>query len=106
MSPVPDLRLLQVDRELLHLAQKKTGQRGSRVGDSGKIREEIAEHERPCRRRRLHNVETLPPEVRAHLERMPSCQPCQGIGNLRHAGAEIARGVGWRSKLLIAGDEK
>ena len=43
---VADLLLLQIDRELLHLAEQKAGERRARVGDARQVGEEAAERER------------------------------------------------------------
>ena len=72
----------------------------------GQVGEQVAEGERPRRRGRLHDVQALPAQVRAHLERVPALQPREGIGNLRDAGAEVRRRARRRSELLIPPDEK
>ena len=57
-------------------------------------------------RRRLHDVQPLPSQIDAHLERVTPLQPRQRVGDLRHAGAEVGRRVQRRAELLVAGDEK
>ena len=95
--------LLQVDRELLHLPEQEAGQRRPGVRRCPRqVGEQVAEGERPGRRRRLHDVQTLPSQIRPELERVASLQPGERIGNLRHARAEVGRRVRRRSELLIA----
>ena len=98
--------LLQVDRELLDLPEKKAGERRPGVGGAGQIGEQVAEGERAGRRRRLDDVEPLPTQIGAHLDRVAALQPRQRVGNLRHARAEVGRGVRRRPELLITGDQK
>ena len=40
------------------------------------------------------------------LERVPALQPGERVGDLRHAGAEVGRGVRRRSELLVAADQE
>ena len=101
---VPDLLLLQVDREQLHLPQQKAGERRARVRGSRQIAEQVGERERPRRRGRLHDVQPLPPQVAAHLESVPALQPGERVGNLRHAGSEIRGRADRRAQLRVAGD--
>ncbi len=77
MGPVANLLLLQVDRELLNLAQEKARERRAGIGGAGKVGEQVAERERARRRWRLDHVEALPAQVRSHLQRMSSLQPRQ-----------------------------
>ena len=60
MRAVPDLVLLQVDRELLDLAEEKAGERRSGVGDAREIGEQAAEGERAGGRGRLDDVQRAP----------------------------------------------
>ena len=103
---VPDFTLLQIDREQLHLTQEKARERRARVRRARKIGEQAAEGERAGRRRRLDDVEALPAQIGAHLQRVPALEPGERVGNLRDARAEVGGRVRRRSELLIAADEK
>ena len=82
MRAVADLLLLQVDRELLHLAEEEAGERRAGVRRTpGRSREQVAEGERAGRRRRLDHVEPLPAQVAPRLEGVPPLQPGQRVGD-------------------------
>ena len=91
VGAVPNLRLLQIDREPLDLTQEKAGQRRACVAGGCRIRRQIGEQVAECelarRRRGLHDVQPLPAQIGSHFERMSSLHPGERIGNLGHAGA-------------------
>ena len=61
---------LEVDREVLDLAQQEAGQREAGARRAGQVAALAREAERPGRRGRLHDVEPLQPEVEAGLQRV------------------------------------
>src|SRR6185369_8583757 len=64
VGAIADLFLLEVDRELLHLSQQEARERRPGVRGAREIAEQVAEGERSRWRRRLQNVEALPPQIR------------------------------------------
>jgi hypothetical protein len=76
---VPNLFLLQINREQLDLPEEKAGERRARVGRRRCVRwqigKQVAESELARWRWGLDNVEPLPAKVSANLERMSSPYP-------------------------------
>ena len=77
-----------------------------RVGDARQVAADRVERERAGRRRRLDDVQPLPPPIESHLERVAPFQPRQRIGDLGDARVEVRRRVRRRAELLVAADEK
>ena len=61
----------------------------------------VDEREGAGRRRRLKHVQSLPAIVEPHLQRVASLQPGERVGDFRHAGVEVGRGIGRRAELLV-----
>ena len=97
--------ILNVDAERIHLAQQERSQ-SIPAGACGRIRAGCGEGVGTGRVRRIDDVESLAPEVRSELERVPSANHREGIQELRHRRREVCVGGGGRSYLLKARDGK
>ncbi len=104
--PLLDLLLLQIDREGLHLSEEETRQRRPGPAGARLVAADGVERERPGGGRRLDDVQALPAPVDAGLQEVAPLHPGQRVGDLRHAGREVRRGVGRRAELLVAADEE
>src|SRR4029453_3824379 len=77
LRPLLDLVGLQIDRKALHLAEEEARELRAGIRHAGEIASQRGECERPGRRRRLNDVEPLPPPVEPRLEGMTSTHPGQ-----------------------------
>ena len=105
-GPLPELLVLKVDREVLHLAQEEAREGQARAGGAGPVAALAGESEQPRGRRRLDDVEPLQPKVGAGLQRVTT--PLQGerVHELRHVRRGVGVGVGGRPELLEAVDRE
>src|SRR5262249_1846771 len=74
-----NIRLLKVAVEALDLSEREAGKRVAGFCDAGETAADRGEGERSRRPWRLHDVQSFPPPVETHLQRVAAFQPRQRI---------------------------